>query len=351
MSLERSKRFIYVFFSAFKYKNKCDGGFMDVWYKKLGYYENPFLINPLKEATPLFGQEKQLKDVTYYIRSGSLVFIEAPKGAGKTKFLRTVIDNFRGRIIYVNALKLKKNLNVEDLLRKKNGATGRLFGAKPKDMILMLDNVEELSKVNLERLKFYYDQGFLQSVVFTGTNFSKIKFPESLKNRIGKRVLHLDNLTKSQAVDLALQRLDETADDEEPLIKKTLIEKIFETSKKNPRMFLINLHRVFEEMHFEDDDVVAAKHLKVLDDKLDEEDVEELDLALGAEIVREEETMVDERGNKILKVGEYYRCPDYDMFCGNCGAIVSEYDTTCPECAAEFENVAEDEEGKGEANV
>lgn len=324
---------------------------MDVWYKKLGYYENPFLINPLKEATPMFGQETQLEDVVYYIKSGSLVFVEAGKGAGKTKFLRSVIDSFRGRIIYVNASKLKKNLNVEDLLRKKNGFSGKVFGSKPKDMILMLDNVGELSKVNLERIKFYYDQGFLQSVVFTGEKFSKVDFPESLKTRIGKRVVQLDELNKSQAVEMALQRLDETLDDEEPLIKKSLIEKVFEVSKKNPRLFLINLHRVFEEMHFEDADVVEAKHLKVLDDKLDEEDEEELDLALGAEIVRAEEQMTDEKGNKILKVGEYYRCPNYDMFCGNCGAIVSEYDTVCPECQAEFENAAEVDEDKGEANA
>jgi len=328
---------------------------MDVWYKKLGYYENPFLINPLKEETPLFGQDQQVKDVKYYIQSGSMIFVQAPKGGGKTKFLRAIIDSFKGRIIYVNALKLKKNLNVEDLLRKKNGMSGKLFGSKPKDMILMLDNVEELSKVNLERLKFYYDQGFLQSVIFTGTNFKKINFPESLKSRIGKRLVTLNELNKSQALELALQRLDETVDEDEPLISKSLIEKIFETSKKNPRMFLINLHRVFEEMHFEDADIVDAKHLKVLEDKLDDEDVEELDLALGAEVVREEESMTDEKGNKILKVGEYYRCPDYDMFCGNCGAIVSEYDKQCPECGAEFENAVEVEkaktETKGEQNA
>jgi energy-coupling factor transporter ATP-binding protein EcfA2 len=324
---------------------------MDIWYKKLGYYENPFLINPLKEVTPLFGQEQQLKNVKYYIKSGSLIFVQAPKGGGKTKLLRTVIDNFRGKIIYVNAAKLKKNLNVEDLLRKKNGFSGKVFGSKPRDMILVLDNVEELSKVNLERIKFYYDQGFLQSVVFTGNNFNKIKFPESLKARIGSRVVTLSDLSKAQAVEVALQRLDETLDDDEPLIKKALIEKVFETSKKNPRLFLINLHRVFEEMHFEDADVVDIKHLRVLDDKLDEEDEEELDLALGVDVVRAEEQMTDERGNKILKIGDYYRCPDYDMFCGNCGAIVSENDATCPECAAEFEKVSDIKDDKGEANA
>ena len=85
---------------------------MNLWYKKLGYYENPFLINPLKERTELFGQEQQIKDVKYYINSGSIIFIEAPKGAGKTKFLKTIINDFQGRIIYVNAGKI---LNVSSI--------------------------------------------------------------------------------------------------------------------------------------------------------------------------------------------------------------------------------------------
>ncbi len=315
---------------------------MDVWYKKLGYYENPFLINPMKETTSLVGQEKQLKDTIYYIQSGSLVFIQAPKGAGKTKFLRTVIKEFPGKIIYVNGAKLKKTLNVEDLLRNKNGLSGKLFGSKPKDMVLMIDNIEELSKVNLERIKFYYDQGFLRSVVFTGTNFKKVAFPESLVTRIGKRIINLEELSKFQAVSLALMRLDETLDDDDSLIKKSQIEKIFELSKQNPRMFLINLHRVFEEMFFDDASSVESKHLKILSDKLDKDDVAELNKELGVEIVEKSETMFDEKGHEIMKVGEYYRRPDYEIFCGNCGAIVSENDSQCPECGAVFEESSED---------
>ena len=74
---------------------------MDVWYKKLGYYENPFVMNPMKENTPMYGNETQLDDVLYYIKSGSILFVEGAKGTGKTKFLRTVISQFKGRIIYV----------------------------------------------------------------------------------------------------------------------------------------------------------------------------------------------------------------------------------------------------------
>lgn len=325
---------------------------MDTWFKKLGYYENPFLINPFKERTGLIGQEQQLEDVTYYVTSGSLIFVEGLKGSGKTKFLRRLIDNFRGKIIYVDAAKLKKNLNIEELLRNKLGIRGKLFRKMPKDMILLLDNVVELSSVNMERLKYFYDQGYLQSVVFTGLKYTQVHFSESIRARIGNRIIKLDNMTPKQAIQLTLERLDEREDESEPLIANKFIEKIFTISKKNPRTFLINLHRVFEEMGFDDDDRIQAKHLDVLDDKLDKNDEQEFEEILGVDVISKEDQFYDEKGNKILKIGEYYRCPAEEMFCGNCGAIVKLTDKMCPECEAEFENSqpVEQEDG-GEAHA
>lgn len=325
---------------------------MNTWFKQLGYYENPFLINPAKEQTPLFGQEKQLTDAVYYVQSGSIIFVEGEMGSGKTKFLFEIIKNFRGRIIYVNAAKLTKTLDIEQLLRKRNGLKGRVFNQKPKDMVLLLDNADELSLVNLERLKYYFDQSYLQSIVFTGKSFKKVGFPASLAQRIGKRIIKLAHLTESQAIDLAYARLEEDENNTEPLISKAMIKKVYAESKKNPQQFLINLHRVFEEMHFQDAETVDEEHVNILQEKLDEQDLEELYRVLGVEIIKKEEQFTD-HGHSIMKIGEYYRSPDLDMFCGNCGAIVTEEDTSCPECAASFEGAAEQKEEKttGEANA
>ncbi len=316
---------------------------MKAWFKKIGYYENPFLINPLKERTTLYAQDKQLEDALYYTESGTMMFVEAAKGCGKTKFLRKIIDNYTGRIIYVNALKLTKNLNVEELLKKRNGMKGKLFGAKPKNMILLLDNVQELTAVNLERLKYYYDQGFLQSVIFTGESLEAVGFHRSILNRIGKRIVRLAKLSKEDALALVYERLDEDQNDPDVLIAPVLVEKIFEKSNKNPKQFLANLHRVFEEMGFDDAERVSEEHLTVLDEPLEQEDELDLFISLGADVVHPQKELVDARGNPLMKVGEYYRCPVYDMFCGNCGAIVKQEDIDCPECGAEFENIVEEE--------
>lgn len=316
---------------------------MKAWYKKLGYYENPFLINPLNENTNLIGLDNELNDVLYYVRSGSMVFVEGAAGSGKTKFLKEVIKNFKGRIIYVNAAKLKKNLNVEELLQNKNGVKGKLFNKKPKHMILIIDNVAELSQVNLERLKFFFDHAYLQSVIFSGESIKKVGFPESMLNRIGRRIIKIKNLTTEQAVELAFTRLDEDPNEKDLFITKSQVEEIFDKSGKNPKQFLLNLHRVFEEMDFEEADKIEKAHLKVVEDKLDEEDEIDYYISLGADIVDSDEQMTDTKGNKLMKVGEYYRCPVYDMFCGNCGAIVKQDDITCPECQAEFEATVEEE--------
>lgn len=315
---------------------------MKSWYKKLGYYENPFLINPLKENTNIIGLENEIKDALYYVKSGSMIFVEGNEGSGKTKFLKEIINNFKGRIIYVNAAKLKKNLNVEELLQNKNGVKGKLFNKKPKHMILLIDNVAELSQVNLERLKYFFDNAYLQSVVFSGTSIKKANFPESMLNRIGRRIIEVKPMKKEEAVELAFTRLDEDLNEKDLIITKAQVEEVFEKSNKNPKQFLLNLHRVFEEMDFEEAEKVDKAHLKIIEDKLDEEDEEDYYISLGVDLVNTAEQMTDDKGNKLMKVGEYYRCPVYDMFCGNCGAIVKQDDISCPECQAEFEQAKEE---------
>ncbi len=312
---------------------------METWYKKLGYYQNPFILPVTKDKISLIGKEEELSKAIYYVNSGSLVFVEGVKGVGKTKFLHGIIKQFKGRIIYVDADKLTRTINVEDLLRKRNGAVKAALRSKPKDMILLLDNVDELSPVNYERIKYYYDQGFLQSVVFTGEKFDKVEFSESIKSRISSRVINLVGLTQEEAFEMAAKRLDEDLEDEDSLITNDQLKTVFTSSKKNPRLFLINLHRVFEEMAYEEADKIDDKHLDILKDKLDAEDIFEYAIALGADGLKK--GLFDDKGNSILKVGEYYRRPAFDMFCGNCGAIVTDDHAQCPECGAEFETGGE----------
>jgi hypothetical protein len=107
-------------------------------------------------------------------------------------------------------------------------------------MILLLDNVSELSKRNMERVKYFFDEGYLHSVVFTGLDYSSAGFSKSLKDRIGKRVLTLRELEPFQAVAAARNRIGDNE-----IISDELLEAIFARGNRNLVTFMDNLETLF----------------------------------------------------------------------------------------------------------
>jgi MoxR-like ATPase len=175
---------------------------MEQWYEELDFEENPFSTNPSDFVKNIVGREEVIDELIYRVRAGSMVFLEGEDGMGKTALLRLVIRKFKGKgkVIYVNCDKLEKELNIEELLVMKNGfIQGMLMKKYPRGMILLLDNVSKLSEANTERIKYFFDEGHLKSVIFTGDKFNDAEFSESLKQRIAK-TLKLEKLEEYQAV-------------------------------------------------------------------------------------------------------------------------------------------------------
>ena len=170
------------------------------WFEELGFDDNPFNIDALKTDFNFIGRDKEAKEILYRIASGSMLLIEGKAGIGKTALLKYAIDNFKGegKVIYVDGNKLNKRLDVSDLLKK-----------KPKGMILLMDNVQYLSKKNNERIKYYYDQDYIKSVVFTTTDYSLVRFTNAIKDRIGKNIIKLKKLKPSYAIKIAGERLND----------------------------------------------------------------------------------------------------------------------------------------------
>jgi predicted AAA+ superfamily ATPase len=232
------------------------------WYEELDFDENPFDTNPKRFADRLVGVNEVLDELFYRIHAGSMVFIEAKKGYGKTALLWNVIKKFKGKgkIIYVDCQAIEEELNIEDLLIKKYGPIKRLLKKKPTNMILLLDNVTHLSETNSERVKYYFDQGYIKSVVFTGISFSSVKFSPSLIQRIGTRKLKLVELDSYQAIALVRNRIEDLE-----MISDELIEEIFELSKKNPKLLLENCEKIFSSAIESNDDKITKKHLKKIE--------------------------------------------------------------------------------------
>ncbi len=212
------------------------------WFEELDFDENPFDTNPTRFSTKMVGVEEVMDELLYRVSSGAMVFIEAKEGHGKTSLLWNIIRKHRGkgRVIYVDCEKLEKDLNIEELLTKRFGLAGRLFKKKPKNMILLLDNISELSRRNMERIKFFFDEGYILSAVFTGTNYEDVKFSKSLRDRIGRRVIKLRELEPYQAVGLVRNRIGNSE-----MISDELIEALFVRSARNPKIMLENLDALF----------------------------------------------------------------------------------------------------------
>ena len=228
------------------------------WYEELDFDENPFDTNPIKFSNKLVGIDDISEELTYRINAGSIVFVQGKKGNGKTALLWNIIKRFRGRgkLIYVDCAALESDLNIEGLLVRKHGLIGGLLGVKPRGMILLLDNVSELSNRNMERVKYFFDEGYLNSVIFTGLDFKAVGFSKSLKDRIGKRILTLKELEPFQAVTAIRNRIGDTE-----IISDELIEAAFIKSGKNMLAFLKNLEKVFSK-------IVESKKQKITKEDL-----------------------------------------------------------------------------------
>jgi hypothetical protein len=212
------------------------------WFEELDFDEDPFDTNPIRFSTKMVGVEDIMEELLYRVSSGAMAFIEAKEGHGKTSLLWNIIKKHRGRgrVIYVDCEQLEKDLNIEGLLTKRFGLRGRLFGKKPRDMILLLDNVPELSRRNMERIKFFFDEGYILSVVFTGKSYDDVKFSKSLRDRIGRRVIKIPGLEPYQAVSLVRNRIGSN-----DMISDELIETLFAKSGRNPKALLENLQTLF----------------------------------------------------------------------------------------------------------
>ena len=284
------------------------------WFDKLGFDKSPFELNPLETDFSLIGQDKGAKEILYRIMSGSMLLIEGKAGKGKTALLKYAIDNFKGegKVIYVNASKLNKRLNISDLLKK-----------KPKRMMLLMDNVQYLSKKNNDRIKYYYDMDYIKSVVFTTIDYRLVNFTNAIKDRIGKNIIKLKNLSQSRALEIAKERLGNNE-----ILPDNVLKQLHKDSG-SIKEFLGNCELLCSYVIKKERDKARKDDIKNMPKKGIEEGKEE-----GIEICPE----CDEN---LVKVREYWRCKNCDQYCTSCGALVDDEDSLCPECGAEIKEEKE----------
>lgn len=208
---------------------------MSKWYEELDYEENPFTTEG-----QTYGFENLIDELDYAVNAGNMVLIQGDEGTGKTKLLKEVIKKYGGfrKVAYVDCKTTENEPNIELLLKRRNGIFGRVFNLKPKNMVVLLDNVDRLSEKNCERIKYYYDQNYLRSVIFSSSSGKPLQCSESVKQRINKTV-KMKPLSDYEAVQMIREKVGE-------LLSDHLIKEVYTLSDRNIKQFLLNCEKVSE---------------------------------------------------------------------------------------------------------
>ncbi|MSR85919.1 ATP-binding protein [Candidatus Woesearchaeota archaeon] len=204
-----------------------------VWFRELGFHNNPFSIKPAAFHDQVIGFDKIVDEISYGILNNKIVLVEGDYGNGKSSILKRLLNDFGGKkqVIYYSCNRMDAHLNVKMLLNGRYGFLGQLFDMKPKDMILLLDEAQELRGKDYERLYSYYQEGYIKSIVLVGKGIKKSEIVSGFKNHTEEVGMHKMN------EDLALQVIKRRVG-ELPLLPDIVVRKIYQRSDNNVRIML-----------------------------------------------------------------------------------------------------------------
>ncbi|RME54539.1 ATP-binding protein [Candidatus Woesearchaeota archaeon] len=208
---------------------------MNVWYKELGFHNNPFSIKPAAFHDNLFGYEDLVARVIKSIEANKFVFIEGNYGEGKTTILKHVLRFFGGhkKVIYFSVNRVENRLQIRRLLNERYGRIGKWLDIRPKDMILLLDEVQDLDPRDVEKILKFKKEGNFRSVVFVSQKYDEKMFNKEVLKDL--KHFKLEKLNENDAVKIVRKRIGDLE-----IISDDMIKKVFKLSNNNARMLLKN---------------------------------------------------------------------------------------------------------------
>lgn len=234
----------------------------NIWYKRIGFFNNPFSIKPAAYHDSLSGFGSTIDDISYAILTKKMVFIEGDYGQGKTTILKKIINDFGGKkqVAYFSCNRLDGRLDVQRLLKKRYGFLGNLFGLEAKDVILLLDEAQYLGNDDYKRLGEHHKTGQFKSIVFVSP-----KINGDANGLLSKAlVVDLKNINQTEAVKIIRQRVGHLH-----LLSDEIINKTFERSNNNVRELLKNCERLCK---YAVDNEMTKVTEELLDDALEKEE-------------------------------------------------------------------------------
>ncbi|MBI2133543.1 ATP-binding protein [Candidatus Woesearchaeota archaeon] len=212
----------------------------ELWYNRLGFYNNPFSIKPAAFHSEIIGYD--LEDVFGKVESGGVLYISGPMGIGKTTILKNIIARFggKGRVIYTSCNTSDKKTDFRKLLVN-TSFFGRLFSSPSKNMILLVDEAQDIKKQESNDILRFFRKGNFKSIVFFGTEVPGEKLGDGINELVKDNVKFLSKLKPESAVDLVRKRIGSL-----DFISDSMIKKIYRLSGSNPRKLLENCEDIFK---------------------------------------------------------------------------------------------------------
>ncbi|MFP4118835.1 MAG: AAA family ATPase [Candidatus Woesearchaeota archaeon] len=262
---------------------------------------NSFETDPLRSDHPLIDREAEADELLYRVTAGDMVLIVGKRGYGKTQLLKHIIDHFKGggKVIYVDGAKLSKRLDINELIYK-----------KPKGMILLLDNVKQISKRNNEKIKYAFDEERIRSVVFTTDDRQQLTLTDSILERVNNNIITLDKYSLKTVKEILGAKQIELPGD-------AVLKRIYEKTG-NVKDVLLSLHKTIEKCLEKGKENVTLK-----------------DVVISNALTATDSHFCNRCGEELKLIGDMWRCPDCDTYCAHCGVLLLEGEIYCPECGRE----------------
>ncbi|MBU2589256.1 MAG: hypothetical protein KJ939_02265 [Nanoarchaeota archaeon] len=239
----------------------------EIWYKQLGFHNNPFSIKPAAFYDELLGYDHVVKKVNNSIETNKLIYVEGEYGNGKSSLLRRILHRFggKGKIIYFSCNRIEKTLNINKLLNERYGTIGKVLNLKPKNMILLLDEAQWLPKEDYSRVLRYFRGGYFRSIVFVGKEYDESVFIDGFKSSLVH--IKLGEISEDDAVSVIRKRVGNL-----PTLSNDIIKMIFNKADKNVRKLLKYSEIICKTAIEREEDFVTPEIInEVFEDELNDE--------------------------------------------------------------------------------
>ncbi|MBN1793113.1 AAA family ATPase [Candidatus Woesearchaeota archaeon] len=225
---------------------------MNIWYKQLGFKENPLDLRP---NTKLVGLERQEETVLNHIEKGEICFLQGLTGSGKSSLLMRVQKKLLDHaFIYVDAQELPLTFDLEEALKDARTLIDRIslkeYPSKPA--VLIIDEFQATTPTLVLEARAKWEnpnERKIKSIIFAQISKQLKNVTPAFKERLGNRIITLPTLDDSEMKEILKLRLENKRGNFYNRLHNETINLLVACADGNPRRLLEYADILFDFHH------------------------------------------------------------------------------------------------------